>query len=160
MKKIALFIASLVMTGNLLAQTFIEQNGTLSSSVVGQDVEFARSLDVTIAETGTYLVMASAMGSSGGAITCYHGNGLLKVWNRTKNIEILRVPFNHIFGDNTGSGNVGMKSLSFPYYVIEIVQLSKGDIIGMKGSAVKQGSCAQIVGNWQIYDARLKIAKL
>jgi hypothetical protein len=166
MKKIFLFVLVLDIMKMGLAQNpvIIEKNGTVSSNLTGVDVDFPRTAtDITIPETGTYMILISAQGSGdaqpGKPTECYHIESVVKAWSRTRNFELARAPFNYTFGDN-GGANPGLKHLNFPYFIISIQQLSKNEIIGLKARVMKQCSTNYQLGSWSVFDARIKIIKL
>jgi len=141
MKKILMIIAYIFIAGLATGQTFFQKNGSLSSDAINTDVDFNRATtDITIAEAGNYMILISAQGSTkstpGNPFSCFQREGIVKVWSRTRNIELARTPINYIFADSDAQtvGNPpGLKQLTFPYYNIMVLPLNKGEIIGLKG---------------------------
>ncbi|MEO6611061.1 MAG: hypothetical protein ABIT05_00160 [Chitinophagaceae bacterium] len=167
MKKNLLVILAALLFNVSHGQTFLEKNGTLSSDVTDKDIDFNRNLDVTVPEAGTYMIMLSAQGGTqaqgGDPFKCFQRDGIVKVWSRTRNFEILRTPINYIFADQNSQsvGNPpGLKQLSFPYYNIMVLPLTKGEVLCLKGFVSKTCPSNAVLGKWNIFDARLKIIKL
>jgi hypothetical protein len=169
MKSFLLAISIIVyVSANGQSTTFYQKNGSLSSDVTNADVDFSRTAtDITIQEAGNYMILISAQGStkavSGDPFKCFHRDGMVKVWSRTRNIELVRTPINYIHADQNSQtvGNPpGLIQTTFPYYNIMIMQLNQGETIGLKGNVSKQCTGTVALGKWNIFDARIKIVKL
>ncbi len=168
MKKIIYFLAFVIFINVSDAQTFFQKNGNLSSDAIDKDIDFDRTkTDITIPVAGNYMILISAQGSTqatnGNPFSCYQRDGIVKVWSRTRNIELARTPINHIFADQNGQsvGNPpGLIQKTFPYYNIMIVALEQGELIGLRGFVSKQCPSNTALGKWSIFDARIKIVKL
>src|SRR5688500_3272440 len=123
MKYLIILSLLIVNINSFQSQTFFQKNDSLSSDFTDRDGDFNQpATNITITETANYLILISAQGSTkalgGNPFSCYQRDGLVKVWSRTRNIELARTPFNHIFADQNSQtvGNPpGLVQKTFPY---------------------------------------------
>lgn len=165
MKKISI-VLTFTLSGLILeAQpVFVEKGGSLTGTAVNTYVDFNRNnTDLTVPATGTYMVMVSAQGSGamlpGDPGQCHHSEMMVSVWSRTKNTEIVKTPFDYVFADG-GGAKPGLKHLSFPYYNIEIRNLAKDEVLGLRAHVMRHCPANATIGSWNIYAARVKIVRI